>query len=90
MRLIDADKFIRWIDLGHLRHPSELCFSEVDVVNMINHQPTAYDVKAVVEELENEFEWSADTFHGTEQMDYLGELRAYDNAIRIVKRGGIK
>ena len=40
MRAIDGDTLIDWIDPGHLRHPSELCFSELDVVNMINHAPT--------------------------------------------------
>ena len=40
MRAIDGDALIDWIDPGHLRHPSELCFSESDVVNMINHAPT--------------------------------------------------
>ena len=40
MRAIDGDALIDWIDPGHLRHPSELCFSELDVVNMINHAPT--------------------------------------------------
>ena len=52
MRLIDADALIEFIDAGHLRHPSELCFSELDVVNMLNHAPIAYDVDAVVKELE--------------------------------------
>ncbi len=53
MRLIDADALIEFIDAGHLRHPSELCFSELDVVNMLNHAPIAYDVDAVVKELED-------------------------------------
>lgn len=39
-RYIDADALIDFIDVGHLRHPSELCFSEVDVVNMLNHAPS--------------------------------------------------
>lgn len=43
MRLIDVDKLIDFIDCGHLRHPTELCFSEIDVVNMLNHAPTACD-----------------------------------------------
>ena len=30
-RLIDADKLIDFIDVGHLRHSGELCYSEVDV-----------------------------------------------------------
>lgn len=40
MRLIDADAFIRYIDRGHLRSQHELCFSERDVVKMIDKQPT--------------------------------------------------
>lgn len=53
MRLIDADALIEFIDPGHLRHQGELAFSEVDVVNMLNHAPTAYDVGKVVKELED-------------------------------------
>lgn len=59
-----------------------------DVICLIEDQPTAYDVDRVVAELEDEYEWNADCFHGTEGMEYLGQMRAYDNAIRIVKRGG--
>ena len=44
MRLIDADALIEFIDAGHLRHQGELAFSELDVVNMLNHAPTVYDV----------------------------------------------
>ena len=40
MRLIDADALLDFIDVGHLRHPSELCFSEIDVANMLLHAPT--------------------------------------------------
>ena len=47
MKYIDADALIEFIDVGHLRHPSELCFSELDVVNMLNHAPSA-DVVEVV------------------------------------------
>ena len=39
-RLIDADRFIKWLDVGHLRHPSEVCLSELDVKRMIDLQPT--------------------------------------------------
>lgn len=35
MRLIDADVLIDFIDVGHFRSPSEICFSEFDVVNML-------------------------------------------------------
>lgn len=39
-RLIDANKLIDFIDVGHLRHPGELCYSEVDVANILLHAPT--------------------------------------------------
>ena len=46
-RYIDADKFISWLDVGHLRSPSEICLSELNVLKMIDLQPTA-DVVEVV------------------------------------------
>ena len=46
-RYIDADKFIDWLDIGHLRSPSEICYSEGDVKIMIDMQQTA-DVVEVV------------------------------------------
>lgn len=46
-RYIDADKFIKWLDVGHLRSPSEICYSEGDVKVMIDMQQTA-DVVEVV------------------------------------------
>ena len=39
-RLIDADAFLRYIDIGHLRSQHEVCFSESDVAKMIEKQPT--------------------------------------------------
>lgn len=40
MRPIDADALKAYIDCGHLRPPSETCFSELDVVRMLDKQPT--------------------------------------------------
>ena len=40
MRLIDADAFIKWLDVGHLRSATEICYSEGDVKVMIDIQPT--------------------------------------------------
>ena len=40
MRLIDADALISFIDMGHLRNPLESCFSERDVVDMLESRPT--------------------------------------------------
>ena len=39
MRLIDADALIDFIDMGHLRNPLESCFSEWDVVDMLESRP---------------------------------------------------
>ena len=40
MRLIDVDALISFIDMGHLRNPLESCFSERDVVDMLESRPT--------------------------------------------------
>ena len=39
-RLIDADALKEYIDCGHLRNPCEVCFSERDVVDLIDARPT--------------------------------------------------
>lgn len=46
-RLIDANKLIDFIDVGHLRHPGELCYSEVDVANLLLRAPTVDAVEVV-------------------------------------------
>ena len=46
-RLIDADKLIDFIDVGHLRHSGELCYSETDVANLLLHAPTVGAVPVV-------------------------------------------
>lgn len=38
--MIDADRLKSYIDCGHLRPPTEVCFSELDVRNMIDKAPT--------------------------------------------------
>ena len=72
MRLIDADALLDFIDVGHLRHPSELCFSEIDVANMLLHAPTI----------------SADDARGVGKwipLDYSDE--AYGNMYKCAKCG---
>ena len=93
MRLIDADKLIDFLDVGHLCHPNELRFSELDVVNMLNHAPTAYDVDAVVEQLEKlkslvPVNRILDDIINDKPKE-LGMLIAYEKAIKIVKGGGV-
>lgn len=46
MRPIDADAFLDWIDVGHLRNPGEVCFCEADVSHMIKSRPTIDPIKA--------------------------------------------
>lgn len=92
MRLIDADALIEFIDAGHLRHQGELAFSELDVVNMLNHAPTVYDVGEVVKELEDlkmrYFLTLANTGDVYKDCAYLNTANAIDTVIEIVKRGG--
>ncbi len=85
MRLIDADALIEFIDLGHLRHPDELAFSELDVVNMLNHAPTAYDVDKVVGELKRDKFIESECILSDVHQGYNAGL---SRAIEIVKGGG--
>ncbi len=93
MKLIDADALIEFIDPEHLRHPGELTFSEVDVVNMLREQPTAFDVENVAKELEDlkmhYYLTIANTGDADKDCAYLNTANAIDRAIEIVKRGGI-
>lgn len=45
-RLIDADDFLKWLDVGHLRNPGEVCFCEADVSHMIKSRATIDPVHA--------------------------------------------
>lgn len=40
MRPIDADALLDFLDVGHLRSPTEICFSELMMKNIIDIQPT--------------------------------------------------
>lgn len=96
MRLIDADKFKEWVDAGHLRSPSEQCLSENNVINMIDLQPTAYDVDKVVEQLEErkinrEKEYkTASLQEGSYMLSmvFRESTKAYQKSMEIVKAGG--
>ena len=76
MRRIDADMLKSYKEIGHERSLSEKCFSELDVVNMINKQPTAYDIDKVMEQLE--------VLHDLVRVD---QKLAVSQAIEIVKAG---
>ena len=95
MRLVDADTLIEFIDSEHLPHPGELAFSELDVVNMLNRAPTAYDVGNVVSDLEQlkldgacEYCGYCECLNECWDGD-MSEEHAINMAIEIVKRGGL-
>ena len=82
MRLIDADK-LRWeIRNNAPRNVPMWVYDTIDI------QPTAYDVDKVVKELE---EWSFNADVNVGDGTIMNQnLIARDNAIGIVKDGGIK
>lgn len=93
MRLIDADEFIKKFRYAEADTEDEKIMCAT-VRRMIKEQPTAFDVKNVIEQLEEESEQSFVDFksyaeeHGIdndyEDWFYRGLIRA----IEIVKRGG--
>lgn len=83
MRLIDAEDVIKYCctSYGQCCHECEKCGFAKSVENI----PTAYDVDKVVEELDM---CSANHFMRGNHYDE-GMRDAYDNAIDIVRRGGV-
>ena len=80
MRLIDADGVINILKETGIIQDNELGHCVIDEINRI---PTAYDVNKVVEELEEYSNADEAERHGTIPVIEL------DDAIEIVKRGGI-
>ena len=88
MRLIDADK-LESVDFSE-------CTDLMEIMNVIDAQPTAYDADAVVEQLEErkslhksmiEYEHK----NGTIADEYQARkaVEVLDKAIEIVKGGGV-
>lgn len=80
MRLIDEDKLMQ-----DIRNTITEQSSTIDWMNLINRQPTAYDVDAVVEQLgERSREYNSGVrLHGKPEEMITNE------AIEIVKGGGV-
>lgn len=92
MRLIDADELEKvitqdWFLDILLTQTSKYDISK-NLVNMIDSVPLAYDVDAVVEELEEHKKESHDDYLGLGCDDDFGAMCAYSHAIEIVKAGG--
>ena len=78
MRLIDVDKLFK--TLNKLEIPFY-----ADINNVINSQPTAYNVDKVVEQLEDYKMWKELLIY---DLDFR-ERQIIKKALDIVKRGGI-
>lgn len=93
MRLIDADVLIKAIQ-QHMVKINSLFEEEKTVVEIIDAQPTAYDVEKVVAELE-EMQVKAEkdmqlSDNVAEANTYGGMMLAYGLAIPIVEKGGVE
>lgn len=89
MRLIDADKLKKEI---HCTYSDDL-----EIIEKIENQPTAFDVEKVIEEFENlrevELHMCDELVVGDADAQYndgvsQGRYEAFIEAIEIVKRGG--
>ena len=82
MRLIDADKLIeeikQEIDMRYMYSPKGF-------INVINNQPTAFDVEKVVSELEDYKMWKELLIY---DLDFR-ERQMIKKAIEIAKEGGV-
>lgn len=77
MRLIDADSLKKFLTkLYEAGAPYD------GIIELLDKQPTAYDVDKVVEQLENRVLDTTDSLTG------IGAKWAYKGAINIVKVGG--
>lgn len=85
-RLIDADVLIKEIR-QHMVKINSLFEEEKTVVEIIEEQPTAYDVEKVAAELESKK--SIIQIVDTETNQFIN-LISLDKAIDIVKRGGVE
>lgn len=84
MKLIDADKLKKEI---HCSYSDDL-----EILEKIDDQPTAFDVEKVVRELRDlkmcYYLTIANTGDADKDCAYLNIANAIDRAIEIVKRGG--
>lgn len=90
MRLIDTDEMnekLFYKELGG----KDVLITAKSVFDMIKALPTAYDVEKVVAELEKAKEecYVLETTTG-EPYKYYCQRQAFENAIDIVKRGGVE
>lgn len=91
MRLIDADELMHAV-----RNTITEQSNSIDWLNLINQQPTAYDVDKAVEQLHNLKKYSNPYDSYYEEANYRATEfdnsvtnKVIDDVIKIVKAGGI-
>ena len=84
MRLIDADVLIEYI--RSRKFSGEARWGDFE--DAVDDFPTAYDVEAVVAELETEREEASRNFHHYDDLFYLGKTFGLKRAINVVRNGG--
>lgn len=82
MRLIDADSFKRFLQaLCKAGAPYE------EVIQLLDKEPTAYDVKKVVEEIEIDRQVDFNYHIRTDYRFLINDI--YDKTVQKVRKGGI-
>ena len=86
-RLIDADELLAQIrQIDFLKTPNSTKLSACEIMEIVNRQPTAYDVETVVAELED-----AKFLMPPENDNHYADNGLFlEDAIDIVKRGGVE
>lgn len=93
-RLIDADALIEDLQIKRSLEDNLCCRCCLDVIiEIVDAQPTAYDVDKVVEELEETKDWLMKDFVLAKKSemvkkDALSRINQLDGAIEIVKEVG--
>ena len=89
MRLIDADTLIKNLSYLYTKNHIPVDMRAKEILTTIMEQPTAYNVDKVMEELyEERTEILLSNDYECEIINYC--LDNFDNAIKIVKQGGIR
>lgn len=81
MRLIDADELIKYIKIWEIG--TSISSDQKEFIDCVNEQPTAFDVDAVVQQLEMLIEDKV-----SESGDDWHTAQCLNEAVEIVKGGG--
>ena len=77
--------FLKSYKFGAISNEVERNCIKQSMLDLVNRQPTAYEEDKIIKELEKRIEiitpWTEDDI-------FLGEYRAYHDAIGIVRKGG--